>query len=192
MTITLVFVLVLIALLAWVANLGTALAGEIREARARVRGIRDRVSELEEEVSRRRRRLDEIKAETAREGEALPEVRRVNTEARRRLTEVLSLNRTRLFVLSDRRERGDKEWIVVVQNPLISEIDQGNPVSAEWLRGRAHLVWAEDSQTAAERVVRRLSARPGYTVKSVEPNPHAPAETVDASPKLRGSRRLPR
>jgi len=171
--IDLVFLLLLTALLAWVANLSMAVATELREARARVRRVRDRLFELETELDARRRELDAVNAENDIEANALPDVRRVNLDARRKLVEVLAKSRARLFIQSDRRISGDREWIVVIQNPRINEIDPGNPSAPEWLRGRAHLIWAESAEAAAERVVRRLSTKPGFVVKSVELNTFA-------------------
>jgi len=168
--IDLLFISLLTALLAWVANLSTAVAAEVREARSRVRGVRDRVTELETELEARRRELDAVNAENEIETEALPDVRRVNIDARRKLAEVLAKSRARLFIQSDRRVSGDREWIVVIQNPRINEIEPGTPLATEWLRGRAHLIWAESAETAAERVLRRLSTKPGFIVKSVETN----------------------
>jgi len=168
--IDLLFISLLTALLAWVANLSTAVAAEVREARSRVRGVRDRVTELETELEARRRELDALNAENEIEAEALPDIRRVNIDARRKLAEVLAKSRARLFIQSDRRVSGDREWIVVIQNPRINEIEPGTPLAAEWLRGRAHLIWAESAETAAERVLRRLSTKPGFVVKSVESN----------------------
>lgn len=180
-------VLSALALLAWVGNLSTAVAAEMREARARVRGVRDRVAELESALETRKRELDEINAENEREADSLPDIRRVNVEARGKLAEVLAKSRTRLFIQSDRRLSGDREWIVVIQNPRVNEIDPGNPVGMEWLRGRAYLIWAESAETAAERVLRRLSTKPGFVVKSVEPHDPSwlPAGEITGSRKPR-------
>lgn len=171
------------ALLARVADVSTAVAAETREARARVKGVRDHVAELETELENRRREPDAIDAENEREADTPPDIRRVNVEARRELVEAPAANRARSFIQSDRRS-GDRERIRGDPEPP-RQRDRpgqsgGNGMAAR--SGASHLGGKRRGRGGTRSTAFVDEAR--LVVKSVEPD--APSSSPRA--EIRGSR----
>lgn len=169
MSVNFLLILAILALLSWGANHFMALASGIREVQARVRSARDQIERYEHAIERLRHEADSLEKDILKEGEALVELRQSHQEAQQQLSVAAAKRRRRLLIISDRRTSSDHEWLVVITNPRFAEIDASNPLAEEWTKGREYLVWAENEKEAAERTLRRFSARPGYSVKSVDP-----------------------
>lgn len=167
MMINFVIVLAIMALAAWLGNLLMAVEAAVAHTRARIRSAKDSVARLEGVLKRLKREEEGILKEIEETGNAMFEVRSRHADAQQRLADAQAKRRPRLLILTDRRNASDKEWIVVVANPQIMEIDASHPLATEWQHGREYLVWAESEREAAGRVQRRFSARPGFSVRSV-------------------------
>jgi septal ring factor EnvC (AmiA/AmiB activator) len=167
MTINFLIILVIIALGAWLGNVLLSLEAIVGQSRTRVKAARESASRLESTLKRLQREEEGVNKET---DELLTEMiglRKKQAEVQVRLSEEQGKRRPRLLILSDRRNPGDKEWLVTVTNTQIREVDGSHPLAAEWARGREYLVWAETDRDASERALRRFSARPGYSVRGV-------------------------
>lgn len=162
-------ILAIVALAAWLGNLLLAVEVAVSQARARVRSVKDSASRLEGTITRLQREEENLNKEIAEIGEKLVAQRRKQSEVQQALAEATQTRRPRLLILSDRRNANDKEWLVVVVNSQIAEIDASHPLAQDWRAGREYLVWAETDREAAERATRRFNARPGFSVRSVQP-----------------------
>lgn len=169
MMINFLIVLAIVALAAWLGNLLLAVEAAVSQARARVRSVRDSAGRLEGTIVRLKREEENINKEIAEINENLSAQRRKQAEVQQALAEATQKRRPRLLILSDRRNANDKEWLVVVVNSQIAEIDGQHPLAQEWRNGREYLVCAESERDATERATRRFSAKPGFTVRSVQP-----------------------
>lgn len=164
-------IVLIIAVAAWLSNGMLNLERALSAARAKVKASRDSVTRLEDALQRQRHEIEKLQKEIDEIDAEEAGCRTKLQDAQRRLQEVQSKTRARLLILSDRRDAGDKEWIVTVANPQIGEIDASHPLKLEWSRGREYLVWASGEREASERTLRRFSARPGFVVRSVAPAP---------------------
>lgn len=169
MMINFLIVLAIVALAAWLGNLLLAVEAAVSQARARVRSVKDAAGRLEGTIVRLQREEEAINKEIAEIGESLMAQRRKQSEVQQALVEATQKRRPRLLILSDRRNPNDREWLVVVTNSQIAEIDGSHPLAQEWRTGREYLVWAESDREAAERAARRFNAKPGFAVRSVQP-----------------------
>lgn len=169
MMVNFLLIVLIIAVAAWISNALLGLEQALSAARARVKASNDTVSKLEDALGRVRHEEEKIIAEMTEmeKEEATAKIRQ--TEAQRKLSEAQAKKRQKLLIISDRRDAGDKEWIVVVANPQIGEIDGSHPYAQDWSRGREYLVWASGEREASERTLRRFSARPGFVIRSVTP-----------------------
>lgn len=169
MTLNFLIILVIVALAAWLGNMLLSVEATLGQSRARVRAARESVSKLETTIKRLQK--DEESAGKSTD-EALSEMvalRKKQAEVQQKLADEQGRRRPHLLILSDRRAPNDKEWMVTVCNTQIGEVEASHPLAKEWARGREYLVWAETDRDAAERALRRFSARPGYSVRSVSP-----------------------
>lgn len=169
MMLNFLIIVVIIALAAWLGNVLISVENILGQARARVRGARDTVGRLEITVQRFQNEEETLLKEIQKTGDEIAELRRRQSETQQKLIEAQARRRPRLLILSDRRNAGDKEWLVTVANTHIRDIDANHPLAQEWLQGRDYLVWAESDREAAERAMRRFGARPGYSIKKVGP-----------------------
>lgn len=169
MMINFLIILAIVALAAWLGNLLLAVEAAVSQARARVRSVKDSAGRLEGTITRLKREEENINKEIAEINENLAAQRRKQAEVQQALAEATQKRRPRLLILSDRRNPNDKEWLVVVVNSQIAEIDGQHPLAQEWRNGREYLVCAESERDATERATRRFSAKPGFTVRSVQP-----------------------
>lgn len=169
MMINFIIVLAIVAIGAWLGNLLLAVEQRVSQSRLRVRGVRSNLDKLDATIHRLHREEEALHAEIGELVRGMVELRGKQAEVQQRLTEAQSKRRPQILILTDRRNPGDKEWLVSVVNQQIGEIDAAHPLAAEWARGRTYLVWAESDREAAERANRRFSARPGYQVRSVTP-----------------------
>lgn len=169
MMVNFLLIVVIIALAAWLGNVLIAMERLTAQSRTRVRGVRDTVTRLEITLSRLQNEEETLLKDIDKTGVEIGELRQRHTDIQQKLTEAQSRRRPQLLILSDRRNPGDKEWLVTVANPQIREVEAGHPLAQEWLLGRDYLVWAGGEKEAASRAMRRFSARPGYVVKKVAP-----------------------
>lgn len=169
MMINFIIVLAIVAIGAWLGNILMSVEQRVSQARQRVRGVRNTLDKLDATIHRLHREEENLHAEMEELTREMVELRKKQGEAQQRLTEAQSKRRPQILILTDRRNPGDKEWLVTVVNQQIGEIDAAHPLAVEWARGRQYLVWAESDREASERANRRFSARPGYQVKSVAP-----------------------
>lgn len=167
MLINFLIVLAIIAIGAWLGNIMLAAEAQVAQIRSRVRATRDRLGRMEAALHRLRQEEHLLVKEIEALNDDTAALRRRQAEVLHRLAEEQARHRPRLLILSDRRNPGDREWIVTVVNPRIGEIDAAHPLAAEWARGREYLVWADGERDAAERANRRFGGRPGYQVRSV-------------------------
>ncbi|KAA0598823.1 cell division septum initiation protein DivIVA [Azospirillum lipoferum] len=169
MMINFIIVLAIVAIGAWLGNILMTVEQRVSQARQRVRGVRNNLDKLDATIHRLHREEESLHAEIEEMTKEVMELRKKQVEVQQRLTEAQSKRRPQMLILTDRRNPGDKEWLVTVVNQQIGEIDAAHPLAVEWARGREYLVWAESDREAAERANRRFSARPGYQVRSVTP-----------------------
>lgn len=170
MMINFLIVLAIVALAAWLGNLLLAVEAAVSQAQARARSVKNSAGHLEGTIARLKREEETINKEIAEIGEKLTVLRRKQAEVQQALAEATQRKqRPRLLILSDRRNPNDKDWLVVVVNSQIAEIDASHPLAQEWRNGREYLVSAESERDAIERATRRFSAKPGFTVRSVQP-----------------------
>lgn len=162
-------ILVIIALAAWLGNVLLSVEATVAASRTRVRGAKESIGKIEATLAKLQREEEKITKEIDEITNALIDSRRRQADVQQKLAEAQAQRRPRLLILSDRRNNGDKEWLVTVVNTQIREVDANHPLAAEWAAGRDYLVWAESDRDAAERAQRRFNARPGYSVKSVGP-----------------------
>jgi len=167
MMINFIIVLAIVAIGAWLGNILMSVEQRVSQARQRVRGVRNTLDKLDATIHRLHREEENLHAEIEELTREMVELRKKQVEVQQRLTEAQSKRRPQILILTDRRNPGDKEWLVTVVNQQIGEIDAAHPLAVEWARGRQYLVWAESDREAGERANRRFSARPGYQVKSV-------------------------
>ncbi len=169
MTLNFLIILVIIALAAWLGNVLLALESVVGQSRTRVKAAREAISKLEATIKRHQREEDAANKETDGVLNDMMALRKKQADVQQKLSEEQGKRRPRLLILSDRRNSGDKEWLVTIANTQIGEVDGSHPLAGEWARGREYLVWAETDRDAAERALRRFSARPGYSVRGVAP-----------------------
>lgn len=169
MTLNFLIILVIIALAAWLGNVLLSLEAIVGQSRTRVKAARESIAKLEAGMKRLQRDEENANKETDDLLNDMIALRKKQAEVQQKLAEEQAKRKPRLLILSDRRNPSDKEWLVVVTNTQIGEVDASHPLAQEWARGREYLVWAETDRDAAERAVRRFSARPGYAVRSVQP-----------------------
>ncbi|HEY0836533.1 MAG TPA: hypothetical protein VGE72_21670 [Azospirillum sp.] len=177
-------ILVIIALAAWLGNMLLSVEATVAASRTRVRGAKDSIGKIEATLHKLKREEEKLAHEIDEITNALIDARRRQAEVQQKLAEAQAQRRPRLLILSDRRNTGDKEWMVTVVNTQIREVDANHPLAAEWAAGRDYLVWAESDRDAAERAQRRFNARPGYSVRSVVPakdDLYAPSRPAAAS-----------
>lgn len=167
MMLNFLIIVVIVALAAWLGNVLIAMEKMSAQSRARVRGVRDTVSRLEITLARLQNDEEALLKEIDGTGDEMAVLRQRQAEVQQKLAEAQSRKRPRILILSDRRNPGDKEWLVTVANPQIREVEAGHPLAQEWLLGRDYLVWASGEKEAGTRALRRFSARPGYVVKKV-------------------------
>lgn len=169
MTLNFLIILVIIALAAWLGNVLLSLEAIVAQSRTRVKAARESVAKLESTLKRLQRDEDAANKETDELLNDMMALRKKQAEVQQRLAEEQGKRKPRLLILSDRRNPSDKEWLVVVSNTQIGEVDASHPLAQDWARGREYLVWAETDRDASERAQRRFNARPGYNVRSVQP-----------------------
>ena len=169
MTLNFLIILVIIALAAWLGNVLLALETVVGQSRTRVKAAREAIAKLETALKRQQRDEESANKETDELLNDMMALRKKQAEVQLKLSEEQAKRRPRLLILSDRRNPGDKEWLVTVANTQIGEVDAHHPLAGDWARGREYLVWAETDRDASERAQRRFGARPGYTVRSVAP-----------------------
>ncbi|PWC32385.1 hypothetical protein [Azospirillum sp. TSO35-2] len=169
MMVNFIIVLAIIAIGAWLGNVLLSVEQRVSQARQRVRGVRGTLDKLDATIHRLHREEETLHGEMDELAREIVELRRKQSEVQQRLTEAQAKRRPQILILTDRRNPGDKEWLVTVVNQQIGEIDATHPLAVDWARGREYLVWAESDREAAERANRRFSARPGYQVRSVTP-----------------------
>jgi hypothetical protein len=169
MMVNLIVLLGIIAIGAWLGNVLLSAEAIASQARTRVRAAQDSVAKLEAAIKRFHREEEKLNREIDEIAEECATLRLKQAGTQQRLAEAKARQRPQILILSDRRNAGDKEWLVTVVNSQIGEIDAAHPMAAEWARGRDYLVWAETERDAAERTNRRFSARPGYQIKAVVP-----------------------
>lgn len=157
----------IIAIAAWLGNVLMAAEGRVSQVRNRVRAAKETIGKIEVAIDRLQREEETLHKEMERIAAETIELRRKQSEVQHRLGEAQGKRRPQLLILTDRRNPGDKEWLVTVVNTQLGEIDAAHPLAVEWARGRDYLVWAETDREAAERTSRRFSARPGYQIKAV-------------------------
>ncbi len=167
MMINFIIILGIIAIGAWLGNVLLSVEQRVSQARQRVRGVRGTLDKLDATIHRLHREEESLHGEIEELVRDMVELRKKQVEVHQRLTEAQNRRRPQILILTDRRNPGDKEWLVTMVNQQIGEIDAAHPLAVEWARGRDYLVWAESEREAAERASRRFSARPGYQVKSV-------------------------
>lgn len=169
MTLNFLVILVIIALAAWLGNVLLSLETVLGQSRARIKAAREAISKLEATMKRLQRDEDAANKETDEVLNDMMVLRKKQADVQQKLAEEQGKRKPRLLILSDRRNTSDKEWLVTVTNTQIGEVDASHPLAQDWARGREYLVWAETDRDAAERATRRFSARPGYTVRGVQP-----------------------
>ena len=169
MMLNFLIVLVIVALAAWLGNVLLSLEAVVGQSRARVRAAKESVSKLESAMRRLQHEEEKVDKEIEELLGDMIALRRKQAEVQQRLSDEQAKRRPRLLILSDRRNPGDKEWLVTVTNSQIGEVDASHPLAQEWVRGREYLVWAETDRDAGERALRRFNARPGYAIKAVAP-----------------------
>lgn len=169
MTLNFLIILVIIALAAWLGNVLMALEAVVGQSRTRVKAARESIAKLESAIKRLQRDEEAANKETDGLLNDMMALRRKQVEVQQKLAEEQGKRRPRLLILTDRRNPGDREWLVTVANTQIGEVDSSHPLAGEWARGRDYLVWAETDRDAQDRALRRFSARPGYTVRAVHP-----------------------
>lgn len=162
-------IVLIIAVAAYLSNALMGLDRAISAVKARIRASNDTVARLEEGLVKINGDCAKITKEVEDIDKEEVQLRGKLQESQRKLLDMQSRTRQQLLILSDRREAGDKEWIVTVTNQQIGEIDASHPYAQEWMRGREYLVWATGDREAAERTMRRFSARPGFQVRGVVP-----------------------
>ncbi|WP_207462435.1 hypothetical protein [Azospirillum sp. SYSU D00513] len=167
MMINFIILLAIIAVGAWLGNVLLSLEASLSQVRARMRAARDAISKVENAISRLQRDEERLRADIEEIAAETVLLRGRQAETQQRLAEAQAVKRPQLLILSERRNPGDKEWLVTVVNSQIGEIDATHPLALEWMQGREYLVWAESEREAAERANRRFGARPGYQVRSV-------------------------
>jgi hypothetical protein len=167
MMVNFLIIVLIIAVAAWISNGLLNLEKALSAAKGRVRASNDSIAKLEDALKRVEADADRIIKETEDLNEEEAGLRAKAQDAQRRLAEIQAKVRPKLIILSDRRDSGDKEWVVTVANPQIGEIDTSHPLAQEWSRGREFLVWASGEREAGERTLRRFSARPGFVIRSV-------------------------
>lgn len=169
MTLNFLIILIIIALGAWLGNVLLSLETIVGQSRTRVKAARDSISKLEATLKRQQREEETVNKETDELLNEMIALRKKQADVQQKLSEEQAKRRPQLLILSDRRNPGDKEWLVTVANSQIREVDASHPLAAEWARGREYLVWAETDRDASERALRRFSARPGYSIRNVAP-----------------------
>ncbi|MEI6557487.1 MAG: hypothetical protein WCO00_03695 [Rhodospirillaceae bacterium] len=169
---TLLILVIVVLLAAWLVNLVAQFQREIRATRRR--GL----AAIEKE-RRLNQMIEAMLAEETSLGQRIEDQKRKNAETEKTLertrneaTARLAAGRNRLLVLQIRRTAGDKEWIVTLVNPTLQKHDHEHPLAREWATGRDYLVFARTEHEARDRAVRRFSTRPGTTIKSVVPAAH--------------------
>lgn len=167
MMINFLIILGIIAIGAWLGNILLMVESQVAQSRSRVRATRDTTGRLESSLSRLQREEEALTREIETILAETVEARRRQSDIQGRLAEAKSRRRPQLLILTDRRNPGDKEWLVTVVNSQIGEIDAMHPLAVEWARGREYLVWAESEREASDRTARRFSARPGYQIRAV-------------------------
>lgn len=167
MMLNFLLIVVIIAVAAWLSNGLLSLERALSAAKARIRASNDSVVRLEDALERVRREIEKMTDEMGQLDEEETKYRLKLQDAQKRLAESQAKVRQRLLILSERRDNGDKDWVVTLANPQIGEIDASHPLGQEWARGRDYLVWASGEREAGERAMRRFSARPGFIVRSV-------------------------
>lgn len=167
MMINVLIVLGIVAIGAWLGNILLAVEGKVAQIRNRVRSAKDRLGGMEAAIHRLRQEEQALVKDIEGLNDDTLALRRKQSEVLHRLAEEQARRRPRLLILNDRRDPGDREWIVTVVNQRIGEIDAAHPLAAEWAKGREYLVWAGGEREAAERANRRFGVRPGYQVRSV-------------------------
>lgn len=167
MTLNFLIILIIIALGAWLGNVLLSMEAIVGQSRNRVKAARESISKLESTLKRQQREEESVNKETDELLNDMMALRKKQAEVQQKLSEEQGKRRPHLLILSDRRNPGDKEWLVTVSNTQIREVDASHPLAAEWARGREYLVWAETDRDASERALRRFSARPGYAVRGV-------------------------
>ena len=169
MTLNFLIILVIIALAAWLGNVLLSLEAVLAQSRTRIKGAKESISKLESTIKKLQRDEESANKETDELLNDMMALRKKQADVQQKLSEEQAKRRPRLLILSDRRNPSDKEFLVTVANTQIGEVDASHPLAGEWARGREYLVWAETDRDAQERALRRFSARPGYSVRSVQP-----------------------
>jgi len=136
----------------------------VRQAKANHVRLKDQIGRFGDDRQRLEQELKELERQSA-------ELKQEHAGAKQALEQALALKRPRLVVLSDRRNNGDKAFVVTLALPTLAELDRSHPHLKEWLDGRPYLVFAKTSTDAHDRALRRFSAKPGVVVKSVVPMP---------------------
>lgn len=163
--------IIIVALAAVLGNLLLSAETTLSQARARVRSVNNAVAKLEGDIRRHQRDEHDLNAEIAKLGEQVTALVQRQEEVQRQLAGASLARRPRLLVLNDRRSPNDKDWLVVLANVQIGEIEASNPLAQVWREGRPCLVWAESERDATDRALRRFSGRPGFEVRSVKALP---------------------
>ena len=179
MSSTVLVLIIVLVLTAWLGSLVVQLEREI--TRARRRGYA-----AEEKERRIQLMIDNMLSEERTLTQQLNEQNRANAEAKKvieslrtELAERQRGGRQRLLVMNPRRQPGDREWIATLINPTLKSVDPTQPLAEEWAEGRNYLVFARSENEARERTSRRFANRPGVSIKSVVA---APDDIFNAPP----------
>ena len=158
---TLLIMVIVVSLTAWLVSL-------IAQFRREVGTARRRGMAAVEKERRLNQMIEAMEAEEKSLVQRIEDQRRANTELEKALDKTRA-GRNRLLVLHGRRSPGDKEWIVTMVNPSILKQDSDHPQAQEWLKGRDYLVFARTEHEARDRAARRFSTKPGVTIRSAVP-----------------------
>lgn len=168
---TMLVMLIVLVLTAWLGSLIVLLEREVTKARRRGVAAKEKERKLAAAI-------EHMLAEERALSQGIADQEHANTDIQRRVdvakSEVKTQEngrRARLLVLHARRHPGDKDWIVTLANPTVARVDPGNPLAQEWNAGRDYLVFARSEHEARERAMRRFSSRPGMVIKASAPAP---------------------
>ncbi|MBI1208553.1 MAG: hypothetical protein GC191_14875 [Azospirillum sp.] len=171
MIVDLFILVIVLGLVSWLVNKITEIEVATREARRRVRiakvsenRLHATLDKLKDDEARLNKEIEEL-------SQAGDELRQTQMNAKAALEAAKATRRPRFLILHERRNSGDREWVVTLTNATIAEVDASHPLGKEWLDGRDFLVFARTDEDAAQRAIRRFSARPGFAVKAVAPLP---------------------
>ncbi len=168
---TLLGMVIALILTAWFGGLAFQFLREIAKARWRCRTASEREQKLLMMIENM---LEEEKAITKQNEEQTDANTKIQNDLNGLRAELLrhqTSSNKRLWLINNRRQLGEKDWIVTLVNPTPPRPDSHPVVSQEWARGRDYLVWARTEGEARERALRRFHTRPGTVVKATAAAP---------------------